>query len=94
MSEPKNILVRIKIQACGVHHGDSVTKGGLFPNIEYPRVPGHEIIGLIDAVGSDVIQCKTGQLVGVGWFAGNCSYRESCRRGDFVTCQYAKVPEI
>jgi D-arabinose 1-dehydrogenase-like Zn-dependent alcohol dehydrogenase len=72
--EPKNRQVRIKVQACGICHGDSVTKEGLFPNIEYPRVPGHEIIGVIDALGSDVIQWKTGQRVGVGWFAGNCGY--------------------
>lgn len=92
--EPENRQVRIRIQACGICHGDSVTKDGLFPNIKYPIVPGHEIIGIIDAVGDDVIQWKTGQRVGVGWFGGHCGYCESCRRGDFVTCQYAQVPGI
>lgn len=92
--EPENRQVRIRIQACGICHGDSVTKDGLFPNIKYPIVPGHEIIGIIDAVGDDVIQWKIGQRVGVGWFGGHCGYCESCRRGDFVTCQYAQVPGI
>jgi len=92
--EPENRQVRIRIQACGICHGDSVTKDGLFPNIKYPIVPGHEIIGIIDAVGDDVIQWKTGQRVGVGWFGGHCGYCKSCRRGDFVTCQYAQVPGI
>ena len=92
--EPEKRQVRIKIQACGICHGDLVTKDGLLPNIKYPRVPGHEIIGVIDAIGTDVIQWKTGQRVGVGWFGGHCGYCESCRRGDFITCQYAQVPVI
>ncbi len=92
--EPGNRQVRIKIQACGICHGDSVTKDGLFPNIKYPRVPGHEIIGVIDELGSDVIRWKTGQRVGVGWFGGHCGYCDSCRRGDFLTCQFAQIPGI
>ena len=63
--EPGTRQVRIKVQACGICHGDSITKEGLFPGIEYPRTPGHEIVGLIDAIGKDVIEWKTGQRVAV-----------------------------
>jgi D-arabinose 1-dehydrogenase-like Zn-dependent alcohol dehydrogenase len=92
--EPSAGKVRIKVQACGICHGDSVTKEGIFPAIQYPRVPGHEVAGVIDAVGSDVTGWKVGQRVGVGWFGGHCGNCESCRRGDFVTCPYAQVPGI
>ena len=68
--EPEDGKVRIKVQACGICHGDSVTKLGLFPDIKYPRVPGHEIAGVIDEVGNDVAEWKIGQRVGVGWVAG------------------------
>jgi D-arabinose 1-dehydrogenase-like Zn-dependent alcohol dehydrogenase len=70
--EPATHQVRIKVQACGICHSDSVTKEGLLPGIEYPRVPGHEIVGVIDAIGKDVIEWKTGQRVGVGWHGGHC----------------------
>jgi D-arabinose 1-dehydrogenase-like Zn-dependent alcohol dehydrogenase len=90
--EPGDRKVRIKIQACGICHGDSVTKDGIFPGIQYPRVPGHEIAGVIDAIGNDVTEWKVGQRVGIGWSAGHCGHCESCRRGDFVTCSYAQVP--
>jgi len=87
--------VRIKVQACGICHSDSLTKEGSYPGIQYPRVPGHEIAGIIDAVGEGVAPWKTGQRVGVGWHGGHCGYCDSCRRGDFVTCQIApKVPGI
>jgi D-arabinose 1-dehydrogenase-like Zn-dependent alcohol dehydrogenase len=89
--EPAAGSVRIKVQACGVCHSDSVTKEGLFPNIEYPRVPGHEVAGVIDKIGSGVLGWKVGQRVGVGWFGGNCGYCDSCRRGDFLTCQIAML---
>jgi D-arabinose 1-dehydrogenase-like Zn-dependent alcohol dehydrogenase len=92
--EPGAGKVRIKVQACGVCHGDSATKEGIFPGIQYPRVPGHEIAGVIDAKGKDVTDWKMGQRVGVGWFAGHCGQCESCRRGDFATCRYAQVPGI
>src|SRR5450631_638982 len=93
--EPRPGEVRIKIHACGVCHSDSFTVVGAFPGIQYPRVPGHEIAGVIDAIGSDVAaDWKQGQRVGVGWFGGNCGHCESCRRGDFITCQYLKVPGI
>jgi D-arabinose 1-dehydrogenase-like Zn-dependent alcohol dehydrogenase len=93
--DPPSGSVRIKVQACGVCHSDSVTKEGLFPNIQYPRVPGHEVAGVIDAIGSNVRGWKIGQRVGVGWYGGHCGYCDSCRRGDFVTCQIApQIPGI
>jgi D-arabinose 1-dehydrogenase-like Zn-dependent alcohol dehydrogenase len=79
--------VRIKVQACGICHSDSVVKEGLFPGIQYPRVPGHEVVGLIDAVGPGVARWSVGQRVGVGWNGGYCGYCDSCRRGDFFACQ-------
>ena len=77
--------VRIKVQACGVCHSDSVTKDGLFPNITYPRVPGHEVAGVLDAIGDGVKGWKLGDRVGVGWYGGHCGYCDSCRRG-ISTC--------
>jgi D-arabinose 1-dehydrogenase-like Zn-dependent alcohol dehydrogenase len=85
--DPGPGYVRIKVQACGVCHSDTVTKDGLFPGIQYPRVPGHEVIGVIDAVGSGVPRWKPGQRVGVGWNGGFCGYCDNCRRGDFFACQ-------
>ena len=93
--DPKTGQVRIKIQACGICHSDSVTKEGIWPGIEYPRVPGHEFAGRIDALGSSVVGWARGQRVGVGWHGGHCGYCDSCRRGDFVTCQVApQIPGI
>jgi D-arabinose 1-dehydrogenase-like Zn-dependent alcohol dehydrogenase len=95
--EPGPTQVRIKVQACGICHSDSITKEGLFPGILYPRVPGHEIAGIIDAIGKDIAtntEWKVGQRVAVGWHGGHCGHCESCRRGDFVTCRYAQVPGI
>jgi D-arabinose 1-dehydrogenase-like Zn-dependent alcohol dehydrogenase len=92
--EPGRGEVRIQVHACGVCHSDSVTKEGLLPGIQYPRVPGHEVAGVIHAVGPDVPHWKPGQRVGVGWFGGNCGHCVSCRRGDFITCQYLKIPGI
>jgi D-arabinose 1-dehydrogenase-like Zn-dependent alcohol dehydrogenase len=85
--EPGAGTVRIKVQACGVCHSDSVTKEGLFPNIAYPRVPGHEVIGIVDAVGAGVRGWSTGQRIGVGWHGGNCGYCDACRRGDAFACE-------
>jgi D-arabinose 1-dehydrogenase-like Zn-dependent alcohol dehydrogenase len=92
--EPAATQVRIKVQACGICHSDSLTKEGLFPGIQYPRVPGHEIAGVIDKVGKDITQWKPQQRVAVGWHGGHCGHCESCRRGDFITCKYAQVPGI
>ena len=87
--EPGAGFVRLKVEACGVCHSDSFTKEGTWPGIQYPRVPGHEVAGIIDAVGSDVAGWTPGQRVGVGWHGGHCGRCDSCRRGDFVTCQIA-----
>jgi D-arabinose 1-dehydrogenase-like Zn-dependent alcohol dehydrogenase len=93
--EPGAGQVRIKVDACGICHSDSFTKEGTWPGIQYPRVPGHEIAGTIDAVGTGVVGWTPGQRVGVGWHGGHCGYCDSCRRGDFVTCQVAfQVPGI
>ena len=94
VAEPKAGQVRIRVQACGVCHSDSVTKEGIFPFIKYPRVPGHEVIGLVDAVGENVPQWSVGQRVGVGWYGGHCGRCEPCRRGDLVACQNALIPGI
>jgi D-arabinose 1-dehydrogenase-like Zn-dependent alcohol dehydrogenase len=92
--EPPAGTVRIKVQACGVCHSDAITKEGLFPGIEYPRVPGHEIAGVIDAIGAGVAQWTPGQRVGVGWFGGNCGHCEQCRRGNFFACQNGQTTGI
>src|SRR5690348_5429775 len=75
--------VRIKVQACGICHSDSLVRAGGFPGLSYPRVPGHEVIGVIDAVGAGVAAWKAGERVGVGWHGGQCGYCNSCRRGEF-----------
>jgi D-arabinose 1-dehydrogenase-like Zn-dependent alcohol dehydrogenase len=85
--EPGPGSVRIKVQACGICHSDSYTKEGLFPGMGYPRVPGHEVVGVIDAVAPGVPRWKAGQRVAVGWHGGNCGYCDACRRGDFFACQ-------
>ena len=84
--EPGAGMVRIKVHACGIRHSDSITREGLFPNIQYPRVPGHEVAGVIDAVGPGVPGWEPGQRVGVGWNGGYCGYCDHCRRGDFFAC--------
>jgi D-arabinose 1-dehydrogenase-like Zn-dependent alcohol dehydrogenase len=84
--EPSAGAVRIKVQACGICYSDEYAKEGSRPGITYPRVPGHEIAGVIDAIGAGVQGWEVGQRVGVGWHGGHCGYCTSCRRGDFVTC--------
>jgi D-arabinose 1-dehydrogenase-like Zn-dependent alcohol dehydrogenase len=86
--------VRIRVQACGVCHSDYFTKAGAFPGIQYPRVPGHEVVGIVDAVGADVPDWKAGMRVGVGWHGGHCGHCVPCRRGDFITCVNLQVPGI
>lgn len=83
--------IRIKVQACGVCHSDFLTKQGGFPGLTYPRVPGHEVVGIVDEVGSAVAEWKKGERVGVGWHGGHCFVCDSCRRGDFVTCQTESI---
>jgi D-arabinose 1-dehydrogenase-like Zn-dependent alcohol dehydrogenase len=92
--EPGAGQVRIKVEACGICHSDSLTKMGVFPGIRFPRVPGHEVVGLIDAVGAGVPEWEPGQRVGVGWHGSHCGYCASCRRGDFVTCVRGQIPGI
>src|SRR5258707_15216541 len=82
--------VRIKVQACGICHSDVLTKEGLWPGIQYPRVPGHEVAGIIDEVGAGVTEWKTGQRVGVGWHGGEDGTCPQCRRGGFCNCQKLK----
>lgn len=86
---PGSGSVRIKVQACGICHSDVFTKAGTFPGIQYPRVPGHEVIGLIDAIGPGVAGWTLGQRVGVGWHGGHCGYCNLCRRGHSFACQTA-----
>ncbi len=86
--------VRIKVQACGICHSDSLTKEGTWPGIQYPRVPGHEVAGIIDERGPGVTAWKTGQRVGVGWHGGQDGTCPSCRRGDFRNCRNLQVPGI
>jgi D-arabinose 1-dehydrogenase-like Zn-dependent alcohol dehydrogenase len=86
--------VRIEVQACGICHSDVLTKEGLWPGIQYPRVPGHEIAGVIDELGPGVQVWKQGQRVGVGWHGGQDGTCPSCRRGDFRNCRNVKIPGI
>jgi len=92
--EPGPRQVRIKVEACGVCHSDMLTVAGAFPGIQYPRVPGHEVIGILDAVGAEVPEWKKGMRVGVGWHGGHCGHCPRCRRGDFITCATGQVPGI
>src|ERR1700736_1401132 len=84
--EPRPGTVRVKVQACGICHSDSVTVEGLLPGIEYPRVPGHEVVGEVDKGGDGVKGWKVGDRVGIGWHGGQCGYCHNCRRGDFFAC--------
>ncbi len=92
--EPARGQVRIKVEACGICHSDVLVKEGLWPGIQYPRVPGHEIAGRIDALGADVTNWKRGQRVGVGWHGGHDFTCEACRSGDFMLCQSGKITAI
>jgi D-arabinose 1-dehydrogenase-like Zn-dependent alcohol dehydrogenase len=92
--EPAAGQVRIKVQACGVCHSDSLTKEGAWPGIQYPRIPGHEVAGIVDEVGAGVSEWKPGQRVGVGWHGGHDGTCRECRRGDFRNCRNLKIPGI
>src|SRR5258708_4558266 len=92
--EPSPGSVRIKVQACGICHSDSLTKEGTYPGLQYPRVPGHEVAGVIDAVGAGVSRLQPGQRVGVGWNGGYCGQCDHCRRGDFFACVTGHVTGI
>jgi D-arabinose 1-dehydrogenase-like Zn-dependent alcohol dehydrogenase len=93
LPQPGRGQVRIKVEACGICHSDVLVKEGIWP-IQYPRVPGHEIAGRIDAIGPDVTLWKPGQRVGVGWHGGHCFQCDPCRRGDFNLCQVGKITAI
>jgi len=92
--EPGKGQVRIKVRACGVCHSDSFTVEGSWPGIQYPRAPGHEVVGIIDEPGADVSDWKKGQRVGVGWHGGHDGTCLQCRRGDFRNCQHILIPGI
>lgn len=92
--EPGPGEARVRVQACGVCHSDAFTVEGLFPGIAYPISPGHEIAGVIDALGEGTEPWRVGQRVGVGWYGGHCGHCDRCRRGDFVTCRNARIPGI
>lgn len=92
--EPERGQVRIKVQACGVCHSDVFTKEGQWPGIQFPRVPGHEVVGIVDEIGQGVSVWRKGQRVGVGWHGGQDNTCRACRRGDFRHCENLKVPGI
>jgi D-arabinose 1-dehydrogenase-like Zn-dependent alcohol dehydrogenase len=91
---PQAGQVRIKVQACGVCHSDALTVEGSWPGIQYPRIPGHEVAGMIDEVGAGVAAWKKGQRVGVGWHGGHDNTCPECRRGDFRNCRNVKIAGV
>jgi D-arabinose 1-dehydrogenase-like Zn-dependent alcohol dehydrogenase len=92
--EPGLGQVRVKVEACGICHSDALVKDGIWPGLQYPRVPGHEIAGRVDALGGDVTAWQKDQRIGVGWHGGHCFVCEQCRRGDFAMCVNRKVTGI
>jgi len=86
--------VRIKVHACGVCHSDALTKEGSWPGIQYPRIPGHEVVGFVDEIGSGVSMWRVGQRVGVGWHGGHDNTCCECRRGDYRNCHNLRIPGI
>lgn len=94
LPEPGAGQVRVKVEACGICHSDMLVKEGQWPGLKYPRIPGHEIAGRIDALGAGVTEWKMGQRVGVGWHGGHCFKCEPCRRGDFILCRNEKITGI
>jgi D-arabinose 1-dehydrogenase-like Zn-dependent alcohol dehydrogenase len=94
LPEPGPGEVRVRVEACGVCHSDSFTVEGQWPGLEFPRIPGHEIAGVIDALGAGVVGWRIGQRVGVGWFGGHCGHCEPCRRGWLTDCRNLRIPGI
>ena len=88
---PGQNQIRIRVQACGICHSDMFVKEGYWPGLQYPRVTGHEVAGIVDEVGAGVTAWKKGQRVGVGWHGGHCGQCDPCRRGDFMGCRYFQV---
>ena len=91
---PSTNQVLIKVEACGICHSDQFTKEGAMPGIEYPRIPGHEVVGIVEEVGDNVSLWEKDQRVGVGWHGGHCFECEPCRRGDFISCENAQITGI
>lgn len=91
---PKAGEVRVRVQACGICHSDVFPKEGLFPGLVYPLVPGHEVVGLIDALGPGVTHWNIGQRVGIGWHGGHCGTCGQCRGGDFILCDAGAIPGL
>ena len=94
MPEPGPREARIRIEACGICYSDSYVVKGTYPGVRFPAVPGHEVAGRIDALGSEVTNWRVGQRVGIGWFGGICGTCPRCRRGDFITCRNLRIPGI
>ena len=92
--KPAEGQVRIKVQACGICHSDVLVKDGMWPGIQYPRIPGHEVVGIVDALGTGVSEWRIGQRVGVGGHGGQDGTCLYCRRGDFRNCRHLKIPGI
>lgn len=92
--EPSQGQIRVKVEACGICHSDALTRGGHFPGLTLPRVPGHEIAGRVDAVGPGVTAFSAGDRVGVGWHGGHCHTCEACRRGLFINCAKGKITGV
>ncbi|MGH9666551.1 MAG: alcohol dehydrogenase [Bryobacteraceae bacterium] len=92
LPQPGRGEVRVRVEACGICHSDAFVRDGHWPGIQYPRIPGHEIAGVIDAIGEDVRGWRPGQRVGIGWHGGHCSVCDACRRGDFVNCANLRIP--
>jgi len=86
--------VLVRVQACGICHSDALTKEGQWPGIKYPRVPGHEIAGVVEDIGPGVAEWTPGQRVGVGWYGGHCGHCRACRRGEFINCENLPIPGI
>lgn len=91
VAEPGAGQVRVKVEACGICHSDVFVKEGFWPGLQFPRIPGHEVAGRIDAIGDDVVGWSQGQRVGIGWHGGHCFVCDQCRRGDFAMCVNRKV---
>ena len=94
IAEPGAGQVRIRVEACGICHTDAATIEGIYPGLKLPRVPGHEVVGRIEVLGSGVSKWKIGQRVGVGFFGGEDGVCEPCRRGDMVQCQNPVTPGV
>src|SRR5438552_9730779 len=94
LPEPASGQIRIKVEACGVCHSDAFVKGGQFPGLALPRIPGHEIAGRVDKVGAAVSEWKAGDRVGVGWHGGHCFVCNACRKGLFINCERAQITGI